>query len=466
MHYAIITAIFVLSAYWTIRRGPGGTFAFIFIPVLLLLGVVRPVVLPTLPDVTSIMAVSYGTVVGMIIGGRFPRIRPHLVDAIVVLMSFFVVITGILNGEFWTLVSATGNETLKWIIPYYMARVAFRDVALRRHLALTLCWVAMALASMGAIEFRLWPLFFSRLIASMGLSTAHNEMVQGRWRFFRAMVTCEHPIDFGNVGLLLAGIVPALCVASGLRLRDWRVIGGTIAGAMIVGESISFSSIIGFGVALMIFLALRYVRKSEYLLVPGVIAVAIGGFLFTANLLTIDLESIKPANVEEQLAGSYYVRVLIVQNSWNRFGQQAGLLGFGDDTISKQDLGLESVDNSYMLFLMRRGWIHLSLRLLLALVIASLGTAMLRKARGVARVPPAALVAVLLGTMASMYTVWFGFVYAVLWTLALGMMVTMRQIIGGTVKQEVPATLPAAPVYGRGFDVLPNRGVPHPARMA
>ena len=50
---------------------------------------------------------------------------------------------------------------------------------------------------------------------------------------------------------------------------------------------------------------------------------------------------------------------------------------------------------------------------------------------------PAACVAVLLGTMASMYTVWFGFVYSILWTLTLAMTVTMRQMIAGAVKQDV-----------------------------
>ena len=187
MHFVIILSIFFISIYQTMRRGPGGTFAYVFVPVLLLLGVVKPISLTLLPDMTSIMAVSYGTVLGMIFAGRMPGIRPHPVDAIIVILSLTIVITGVVNGEFWTLVSATGNESLKWLVPYYMARVAFRDPALRLRLTLTLCWIAMALGAMGLIEFRLWPLFFSRTFESLGLSIALNETVQsagpssGRW---------------------------------------------------------------------------------------------------------------------------------------------------------------------------------------------------------------------------------------------------------------------------------------------
>ena len=66
MHFVINIAILVLSIYQTMRRGPGGTFVYVFVPVLLLLGVVRPITLPVLPDMTSMMAVSYGTVFGML----------------------------------------------------------------------------------------------------------------------------------------------------------------------------------------------------------------------------------------------------------------------------------------------------------------------------------------------------------------------------------------------------------------
>ena len=148
------------------------------------------------------------------------------------------------------------------------------------------------------------------------------------------MVTCEHPIDFGNVGMILCGLIPAMAITCGLRLTDKRVLLAMIASAMMVVEAISFSTFIGAGVAIGLYLMLRYVRFSEYLLVPGMVAAALAGFVFTASLLDVDLEAIRPPEGEAALAGSYFVRVLIVQNSWNSYGNKAGLLGFGTTTRS------------------------------------------------------------------------------------------------------------------------------------
>jgi hypothetical protein len=453
MHYIVIAIIFFWSLYQTIRRGPAGAFVYAFLPVLLCLSIIKPISVTGLPDIFSPLAVSYGVLVGMLVSGRFPAFKPHLIDWIVLACSLTVILTGYYNGVFWTLVAITGTETLRWLVPYYMARLAFRDPGLRRTMGLLFCWVAMAVGTMGLIEFRLWPLFFSRMLEVFG-STPFNDIVHPqRMGFFRAMVTCEHPIDLGNTGVLLAGLIPAMAIAGGVRLKDWRVIGGILASGAIVIESISFSSFIGLAVAGSIFATLYFIRNSELFLVPLTIAAIVGGFVFTNHLLSIDLQAIKPASEKEQLEGSFYVRTLIVQNSWNTFGKDAGWIGFGDINIDKKVLGLDSVDNSYMLFLMRRGWVHLSLRLVLAIMVAYVGMKMLRQARTPAtRLPAAAFVAALMGIMVSMYTVWFGFVYAVLWTCTLAMTVTMRQMMA----EQAFAAL------GRGFAVLPPRGVARP----
>lgn len=454
MEYLLIGFFFAAALIQTIRKGPGSTFACVYLPVLLLLSTVKPVSIQPLPDISSPIAVSYGVVLGMILSGRIVFFRPHLIDFLVVGCSMSVVLTGYVNGEFWTIVSATGNETLRWIVPYYMARLAFREQAIRRQMGLSLCFVAIAMGVIGLIEFRLYPLFFSRFLESFNMTIVHNSMVLGRFGFFRAMVTAEHPIDLGNVGLLLAGLIPALCITSGIKLTDKRVLGGLAGTAMILVASMSFSSIAGAFCAAGAFLVIRYVRQSELLLMPGVVAAVIAGFAFTNHLLESDLEALKPADGEVAFDGSYYIRVLIIQNSWNSYGQSAGWLGYGDDGLKKDVLQLDSVDNSYMLFLMRRGWVHLLLRLSIAFMIAFIGTRMLRNAVGeVQRTPAAAIIAVLFGTMVSMYTVWFGFVYAILWTCSLGMLVTMRQLMAE--RMNAPQALPAPGAMPRGLVAQP-----------
>ena len=443
MNFVVITIIFAWGLYQTLKRGPAGAFVYAYMPVLLLLSIIRPITLPMLPDIFSPIAVTDGVLLGMLIKGNIPGFKIHPIDWMVLLASLLIVISGYVNGELWTIPAATGTEVLRWLVPYYMARLALREAPLRRTLAIQLCWIAMAISAMGLIEFRLWPLWFSRLLEVFGSIPYNDIVLPPRGGFFRAMVTCEHPIDLGNTGVLLAGLIPALAIAGGLRLRDWRVIGGFLASLAIIVESISFSSFMGLFVAIGLFAMLYYVRGSEYLLVPGVIAGIIAGFLFTSHLLSLDLEAIRPENQNaEQLEGSFWVRTLIVQNSWNSYGKDAGWVGWGDTNTSldKDKLQLDSVDNSYMLFLMRRGWIYLSLRLVLAVVFAFMATRMMQLARTpTTRLPAAALIAVLIGIQVSMYTVWFGFVYAVLWTLMLAMTITMRQMLG---EQRAAAQLP------------------------
>jgi hypothetical protein len=454
MNYLLIGIFFIAALVQTIRRGPGYVFAYVYLPVQLLLSTVAPAQVQPLPDITGPVAVSYGLVIGMLISGRFMFFKPHFIDLLVVLCSVSIIITGYVNGEFWTIVSATGNETLRWLVPYYMARLAFRDATVRRQMGISLCFVAMAMGLIGMIEFRLFPLFFSRILQDLGMAQVYNTMVLGRFGFFRAMVTAEHPIDLGNVGLLLGGLVPALCISSGISTRDWRLIGGLAGSAMILISSMSFSCLAGAGVAMGIYILLRYVRGSELLLMPGMVAAIIAGFAFTIHLINLDINTIRPADGGEVVAfdGSYYVRVLIIQNSWNSYGQGAGWVGFGDDGLKKEVLGLESVDNSYMLFLMRRGWVHLTLRMLMALSIAYIGWKMLQRARGqVERAPAAALVGAMIGIMVAMYTVWFGFVYAIIWTCTLAMAVSMRQMMAERMEARRPVPIPE---YGRGQSPL------------
>ena len=444
MSFLAIGTFFVLALLVTLQRGPAATFAYVFLPVILLLAIVKPIFLYVLPDVSSMHAVTYGTLLGMLCAGRMPSLKLHPVDGLVLLVSVSTMATSLANGSFWTLVSSIGSETLHWLVPYYMARLAFKEPVLRKHMALILAGIAMALAFIGLIEWRLRPLFFSRILGTLGLSTVYSNLVQGRWGFFRAMTTAEHPIDYGNVGLLLMALIPSLAICGGLRLRDRRIVLGTLAAGVMAMTSMSFSTITGAAVALGLFVFLRYVRGSETLLIPAIVAIIVSGFVFTNHLLGIDLESIRPENDEAAIEGSFFTRVEIVQKSWAAFGSSAGFLGFGDNART-QAMELKSVDNSYMLFLVQRGWVHLGLRLAVMIAIAAVGMQMLRNARGERmRFPPAAAVGALVGVMISMYTVWFGFIYAVLWTCLLGMLVSMRQVMLGQME--------ASPV--RGFEAM------------
>jgi hypothetical protein len=428
MSYLAIGLILLASIFVTVQRGPAGTFVFVFLPVVLMFSSIPSLAIPILPDMTSMHAVTYGVLLGMMIVGKLPSFRPHPVDGLILLLSIAATATSYANGNLWTIVSSVGAETLHWIVPYYMARLAFRDVAVRRQMAIVLAIITCIIAFAGVIEWRLKPLIVAKVLGRLHLSNAFSEFVQPRFGFFRAMSTGEHPIDFGNMGILLTALIPTLAVTSGLRLRDPRILAGTLAGAVCVLTSMSFSSFSGAIAAIGIFAALRYIRGTETLLIPGVAALLVIGVIVTGVFLELDLAKLKPEGGAE-IEGSFYTRVEIIQKSYNTYGESAGLLGYGD-SVSGKAMSLKSVDNSYLLFLIKRGWLTIITWMLLAVSIGAIGMRMLLGQRGVVgRLPPAALVAALIGTMISMYTVWFGFNYAVLWICIVGMAVSMRQIL-------------------------------------
>src|SRR4051812_9344994 len=112
MSYLAIAIIFLASIAVTVQRGPAAAFAYVFLPVLLLFSSIPPLSIPILPDMTSIHAVTYGVLFGMMIVGKLPAFRPHPIDWIVLAISVLSTATGYVNGNLWTIVSSVGSETL------------------------------------------------------------------------------------------------------------------------------------------------------------------------------------------------------------------------------------------------------------------------------------------------------------------------------------------------------------------
>jgi len=440
MNLLIYTIIFVTTIYVTLRRGPGGAFVYVFLPCLLTLWNVPGLSVSPLPDFSTITTLSYALVLGVFIGGNLPSIKWHFIDTLIVLSSVFVVITSYATEVLWTAVSATGDEFLRWMVPYFAARVAFQQPILRRHAALILAYIAMFVGFFALIEFRLSPYIVSRTLEGFNIIKVDNTQVYDRWMFFRAMVTAAHPIDLGNIGILGAAMIGVFSVTGGLSLYDRRIALGLAGCLAMVVCSISFSSFMGAMVGGLIFLSIRYLRGAELLLMPGVIVGFVILFFFTAYLLSVNLELFEVGE-GDQLSGSFYTRALIAQRCW-KFAQDAGLFGFGG-TINRRELNLESVDNSYMLFILRRGWIYIALWFVLSMTLAWEGTrTLLGQSSWKMRMPVAAALAGIFGIMVSMFTVWFGFIYAVLWLALVATMVSMVQTAQASRSIPLPVSIP------------------------
>src|SRR5437773_9686015 len=141
------------------------------------------------------------------------------------------------------------------------------------------------------------------------------------------------------------------------------------------------------------------------------VVLLIGGIVMTLHLKNMQLG--EREDIGQSISDSTWMRAQIIQNCWP-FAADAGYFGYGQ-TVKKGDLELDSVDNSYILFTLRRGFVGLVLLLSMPLVLTLRASKVFRKYPGGAqRLPVAIATSALLGIMVAMFTVWFGFAYATL----------------------------------------------------
>ncbi|MGF1635107.1 MAG: hypothetical protein ACFCVE_14745 [Phycisphaerae bacterium] len=454
----IIFLIGCVSLYLTLTRGAAHTFVVLYLPVLLLVSYLPKVNLPFMPDASSHMAVGYGILFAwLLMGGENKGFTWHPIDTMIIVLAASTVITKIATEQIYTGVSEAGQQFFTFFLPYYLARMTFAHPASRPKAMKAIAVCASFICFFAVIEARLWPFFLSRQLKALGLSEVHNTMAMGRWGFFRAQTLFPHPIDQGNSGVLLGALLIVLAYTAGRNWRDKTFLFGITACCILVFTSLSFTSFLAAIVAVAAFAVLAAARFTYMLLVPGIVLAILIGISFTTMLINVD-PGPRPGPDTPALEASLWMRTVIVQNAWG-VAEDAGLFGFGN-LISKDQLNLDSVDNSYLLFLMTRGWVFIVLILTLPVMLAWSGARALARARQASeRIPLAAGLAGVYGTFAAMYTVWFGFVYSLLTMILLGLTVSMIQVLLGNQAAVAPqaqlpagtASLPAGPPPGRGI---------------
>ncbi len=425
---ALILLIGGLSFWLTLHRSVGAAFAYVMMPVILLAYTVRPIEIQRLPDIDTVTAASYGALLAIMIRGWRPAFTLNAIDVMVIVMALWRVVASVATDVIYTGVSTLGSDTLSVLGPYFMARAAFVDPLWRRRSAKVLAGIAMALAFVTMIEFRLKPMFFAReIMKPLDLTSVDWVQVQSRFGFFRAQASFCHPIDLGNGAAIAGCMLLALALTSRQTLRTWWVAAGASACAGMVLMSMSFTSYVAVAAIGGLLLLLRSVRVGAVLLVPIGLVALIGYGMMTQHFATTEPEAPEWQHYEEsdETSGSLYVRHLIVHSVWPTVSE-AGVFGIGKNKYRPRDFGLESVDNSYALFILSFGWGYLALFLLTAFVIAAKATLVLLQIEsGPSRLPMAAAVAGIIGTILGMYTVFFGFVYATLFWVLIGIVSSM-----------------------------------------
>jgi hypothetical protein len=455
----LILSIFVAAFAMTLWRSVPATFAYVLLPTLLLVFSVPEIEIQRLPDVTTLAAVGYGTVAAFLLKGGEPLgFRFQVIDAIIVALSLISAASAAVAEALWPGVSAFGQDFFEWLVPYFMGRMTFVQPYYRLRSAQVLTGLAIFLAPFALWETRMDPTFYARkIMRPFGLTTVAWDLVLRRFGYSRAQASFSHPIDLGIGGAIIACMVVVLATTTGRTLKTWWVAAGVAAGLLMTVCSLSFTSFVAVGGIVGIFIAARVTRYTSALLLPMSVLVILAYVAFTAYLLRTPVE--RPETEEVAYSSSYYMRHVIVQQTWPQ-ARDAGLFGYGP-TWEVESTGLLSVDNAYLLFIIRQGWLYFAgfLVLLTAVNIYG-GIAISRVVDGRARTPVAAGVAGLIGTMLGMYTVFFGFVYARLFVILLGLTVTMCQMVF----ERTSANGGLEPSRPRGKPVAGPRALPRRPR--
>jgi hypothetical protein len=276
------------------------------------------------------------------------------------------------------------------------------------------------------------------VLQSLGMNNKIQPMAYDRYGFFRVSGPVEHPIYFGNMCVVILGMIVVLAKTSGLSLKNGWVATAIFAAIGCVITSISFTPYVGMIAGTGVFLALTFVPVVRKLILPMTLLMiaAIGGW--TYHVATEPLGE-KP---DSEAGGSYWTRKEIVHESWQK-AKIAGPFGLGirADFTDEDDnsFDLKSVDNSYMQFTLTHGYVYTALWISIAIFFSWRMTTAFAAVTHPSQVFPLAVcTATVLGLMVSMYTVWAGALYTVVWVIMLGLANTLID----SVRYGVPAARP------------------------
>jgi hypothetical protein len=176
--------------------------------------------------------------------------------------------------------------------------------------------------------------------------------------------------------VLLGSMILMLFAATGRRWTSPLTIAGLCGTGMMVVSSISFTSLNAMVFAFILFFAFTRPVIGRWLPLPAVLAVIVA----IVSLMAITLSKEIPTDGSEValFERSKWQRERIIQDSWTQV-PNAGLFGNGRG-IDTRGIGIGSVDNAYILFILLNGWLHLTMWIILSLVVGYKGIQLLGKA--------------------------------------------------------------------------------------
>ncbi|HMO26366.1 MAG TPA: hypothetical protein PKB10_08850 [Tepidisphaeraceae bacterium] len=442
VHGAILLSAIVVTYVY----GSARAFAWVYLPTIILISTVPRYALPIsqIPPLTQVTSCMYGILIGIVLrGGEQFAFRWNAIDWLIVALALSRVVTTAITERLWTSGNTLTDVAFNWVAPYLLARHMFADVQARKHALIAGAACCIALVPAALVELRLRPFEYSRVLENLGIIRSSNTFVYHRFGLFRPMLGYAHPIDYGNVGVILAAMLAIFAVTANESLRKPWVLFGICAAAGMAVMSLSFTCHAAILVAAGVAAGLYFFPAARAMMLPGVVLSILLFSLLTFILLGINLDEWK---VEDgSFAASFWIRTKIVQNTW-AVAEGAGLFGYGRFIPSALDL--DSVDNAYMLFVLRFGWVYLALWMALILVFAHhANRALASVSKPMHRLPLIFAFAGVAGTITAMYTVFYGFAYAVLFPQLIA--------IGNSICQTLLEKRTEVRAVYRGFPIEP-----------
>jgi hypothetical protein len=422
MSVLVIGCIFVAAFLVAALCGIGWAFVAVYIPSLILLNQLPEIPIPHAP-LAAQFAPLYAILLALPIRGESLKFKICSIDIIFLLLLISATITAWTTEVFETGINTFRTDFMTLTAPYLLARICFKDWKIRRGALYVLIGILAIISVAALIEFRLTPYFYLHQLQNAGMGNKIQPMAYERYGFNRVSGPVEHPIYFGNMCVVILGMVAVLAKTSGMKLSNGWVATALFAAFGCVITSISFTPYIGTIAGTLGGLTLIFIPFARKILLPLTLLVIVVMAGFTIHVATQPLGE-KP---DSEAGGSLWTREMIIHESWQK-AQYAGPFGLGirPDFSDDPDFDLKSVDNSYMQFTLTHGYVYTILWTSIAIFFAGRMTIAFNRVTHPSQVFPLAVcTATVLGLMVSMYTVWAGALYTVVWVIMLGLANTL-----------------------------------------
>ncbi len=379
----LLTGLIGLAALAGVAmRGVHWAFAWIYLPVAIVIPVEIVCQIAGVPDLTGRRAAGLGLVVGAMMTGTQHRLIPrwHWFDLLAFVPVLTLSVTYGLQTDFKGFYFRLADLTLDWVLPYVLTRGLLRDFGAVRAALPALALFTILVGGVAVYECRMVTHVVGHFWNQLGFEVdvpMHREF--RRWGYLRAAGTFGGALTLGT---FFAMVTPLMVLWGWLdrRLR-WLPKLAVFAGICGCAASLSRGPILALSAALLIVFLFAVSRKRAVLLLIGVCVVS------APFLLDLGAERAQYVDGQMKLRGnvsSGYYRIALLQI----YGKRVLDVGWWGDPEVVANLEYRqawSIDNAYLHLFLTGGWLGGGSFCLIVAILLARGGRRLGRLQGLER---------------------------------------------------------------------------------